>query len=367
MKRFATISFLLSFLFACSTTKQVVIKQAAATALKQQVISTWNGEIPCADCPGIAYQLRLNQNDSFEERLIYLDRDVNAFNRKGTWEMGSDSIITLKDEERSQYLLFKGSYLEMLDGEGKQIQTQYRELYQLSRSVAEDNPGVLNEMEIKGIDFAASGNEPFWSLEIDFEKTMHFKNLNGLELIAPAVKGIKAADANVTRYHAETDRGTITVTLTRQKCINSMSGKESDWKVQIAVKTSNDKDYQNSSGCGRYIGNYRLNDIWALQRIGSNTIEAKDYPKGLPTLELQLAEGRAFGYGGCNRFSGSFTMEQGKIAFSAMASTKMACFGTNVEDRYLNLLSGKKLSYQVHDEVLYLGEGDTMMVFKKVD
>ena len=28
----------------------------------------------------------------------------------------------------------------------------------------------------QGIDFIATGNEPFWRIEIDFDKFMHFKN-----------------------------------------------------------------------------------------------------------------------------------------------------------------------------------------------
>ena len=49
----------------------------------------------------------------------------------------------------------------------------------------------------EGIDFYALGNEPFWSLDMDFENEFKFKNLDGLIIIVPAVKGIKAMDAEL--------------------------------------------------------------------------------------------------------------------------------------------------------------------------
>ena len=34
----------------------------------------------------------------------------------------------------------------------------------------------------QGFDFIATGNEPFWRLEIDFDKVMHFKMPDGFEI-----------------------------------------------------------------------------------------------------------------------------------------------------------------------------------------
>jgi heat shock protein HslJ len=95
-----------------------------------------------------------------------------------------------------------------------------------------------------------------------------------------------------------------------------------------------------------------LNDIWVLQRIGSSVINTNDSPKGLATLELQLGEGKAFGHGCCNRFTGNFTILENKIFFGPLASTKMACSDNSIETQYLGLLSGKPLSYNVRRNAL---------------
>ena len=47
---------------------------------------------------------------------------------------------------------------------------------------------------LKGIDFYARGNEPFWALDMDFDKGFYFKTLNGIEINTPPFDGQKAMD-----------------------------------------------------------------------------------------------------------------------------------------------------------------------------
>src|SRR5690606_1048363 len=44
--------------------------------------------------------------------------------------------------------------------------------------IPERNPAVFLERFNRGIDFVATGNEPFWSVDIDFEGSMHFKHMD---------------------------------------------------------------------------------------------------------------------------------------------------------------------------------------------
>lgn len=44
------------------------------------------------------------------------------------------------------------------------------------------------------------------------------------------------------------------------------------------------------------------------------------------TLILVLDDGRASGFAGCNRFSGTFTRSAGQIQFGPLMMTKMACW-----------------------------------------
>jgi heat shock protein HslJ len=114
-------------------------------------------------------------------------------------------------------------------------------------------------------------------------------------------------------------------------------------------------------------GNASLSGKWELQKIGGTRINSSNQERGVPTLELNLAEGRVSGFGGCNRYFGSVFTAGNTLVFGALASTKMACLGPNVEEQFLLALSKEKLPYRTSEGILYLGEGPGTLVFKKED
>jgi len=46
---------------------------------------------------------------------------------------------------------------------------------------------------------------------------------------------------------------------------------------------------------------------------------------------IQFRDGRAAGHSGCNRFTGSYTLEGESLKFGPLASTKMACTPEHME------------------------------------
>jgi heat shock protein HslJ len=234
-------------------------------------------------------------------------------------------------------------------------------------SAAKDNTSVKQGRIKDGVDFSATGNEPFWSLDIDFQGSMHFITAEGFELTVPAVKGEKAMDANVTRYHSETEKGALTVQVFKQTCMDNMSGKKNNFRVQIEVKKRGDSLSQTITGCGNYIGKYELNDIWTLQSIGSKKIDTTDKTIIAPTMDLRINENRVLGLGGCNRYSGSFGLEQDKMIFGYMMSTMMACPSMTLESQFLRVLNEKALPYKLEKGVLYVGTGDQLLTFKRAE
>ncbi|MCK7553672.1 copper resistance protein NlpE N-terminal domain-containing protein [Chitinophaga sedimenti] len=113
---------LLAFtLLACNGSAPKSGATPAPDALKQAAAANWKGEIPCADCEGIAYLLQLQPNDTFYERSIYLGKPGDAFVDKGTWEMSADSLVTLHNiSGQTKFLAYRGEKLEILD-QGRQI------------------------------------------------------------------------------------------------------------------------------------------------------------------------------------------------------------------------------------------------------
>jgi uncharacterized membrane protein/heat shock protein HslJ len=232
----------------------------------------------------------------------------------------------------------------------------------------EKNPDIFQEKLKQGIDFLASGNEPFWSLEIDFDKSMHFKTPDGFELNTPVPNGVKAMDANVTRYSTQTEQGILTVQIVQQECINDMSGEKLRYAVTVDAKNNTDKDFQIYKGCGRYLEDYRLHDIWVLDSINNKKTQPSDFMKGLPLLELNLTEQKVFGHTGCNNLTGSIEVQGNAIHFGLLSTTRMACNNIDLENRYINSLTGKTIPYKIEPGKLHLQVSrDSLYIYKKVD
>ncbi len=227
---------------------------------------------------------------------------------------------------------------------------------------------ILIEKKQKGIDFYAVGNEPFWSLDMDFEKVIHFKNLDGLEFNAPTVNPDQVMDANVTRYRSVTESGEIIVQLNKVKCTDSMSGQEFDYSVTIDFKSSKESDYITYKGCGNYIPDYRLHDIWAIVEVDGIKVNPTDYKKDAPRIEINLTKKNVFGTDGCNTFRGSVKVEKNSISFGNLASTMMACMdNVEVSSKIGVALSNSKLTFKFENNLIFYKDGKKVMELKHID
>jgi heat shock protein HslJ/uncharacterized membrane protein len=228
------------------------------------------------------------------------------------------------------------------------------------------NQQFLLNLWQEGVDFYARGNEPFWGLDLDFDREFRLMETDGVTLKTPAAEGVKARDADVTRYVAKTDSGSLVITITAQKCSDTMADEDFSHRVEVVIERGGEE--KTFVGCGRYVPDYSLNDIWVLTHLDGEAIDGTALTKGLPTMELHMAEGRVVGHGGCNNFMGSFAMEWKTIRFGDLASTMMACPDMSVETAFLKAISGRSLTYESEDLLLVLSSEDgTQLKFKKVD
>jgi heat shock protein HslJ len=84
-----------------------------------------------------------------------------------------------------------------------------------------------------------------------------------------------------------------------------------------------------------------------------------------PTLRLDSKEGRASGFAGCNRFSGSYQLAGDRLTFGPLLSTKMACErGMDVEAAYLDALAKTGSWSQGEGEIVLRGAGGVSMSFR---
>ena len=213
-----------------------------------------------------------------------------------------------------------------------------------------------------GVDFVASGSEPFWSLEIDFDKQIYFKGPHGDSILTDVPEAIRFQDGTATSYRTKIGSDSLTINIYDQSCVDNLTGKELPKTVHI---TALGKDYK---GCGSYLSDYRLNDIWVLESINDNVINVAEFAKGLPRIELSLTQNQVFAYAGCNEFSGSMEVQGKKIRFGRFSGTLMACPNMSFESDYLSHLANKTVPFRIEPGKLFLQvSADSTYNYKKVD
>lgn len=203
---------------------------------------TYQGTLPCADCPGMDYQISLFNDHTFSELVAYRGRGQGiATVETGTWKQTSDStVMILKKTDSSSFLAAEGKLL-LLDTKGKRIEGMLAGNYILKPVEGGDRRQLLADKSKAGIRFTANGNEPGWTLDLD-NKKIHFNNINGDSLLVT----LPRANPNTDTLKVYTTPG-ITVSIRNTICIDDMSGLMKPNSVQVQVK---DKTYQ---GCGEYL------------------------------------------------------------------------------------------------------------------
>ncbi|MDH3199715.1 MAG: META domain-containing protein [Myxococcales bacterium] len=106
----------------------------------------------------------------------------------------------------------------------------------------------------------------------------------------------------------------------------------------------------------------------ALENVGWTLLELNGKPivvtseATAPYLELNATKKSAYGFGGCNRFFGSYdTAEHQALTFSAIGATRMACpKGMNQEQELLTVL-GETTRYEIEGSKLLLYGHDTVV------
>lgn len=216
--------------------------------------------------------------------------------------------------------------------------------------------------------FKATGNEPFWELKIGMKKIVFTSLIQGKENLSfSSAKPIRAMGANIKSYKASNANSSITISIQHTDCQNSMSGAISPYKVSIEIKNNTEANYQKTEGCGKYITDYRLHDIWVLEELNGYKVFVADFQKELPRIEIHAEENRFMGFGGCNSITGSLFFENDLLRFSSITSTLMACAENNKEDKFVKALQNST-TYSIKNNLLTLSNpSGKLLVFRKVD
>ena len=124
-------------------------------------------------------------------------------------------------------------------------------------------------------------------------------------------------------------------------------GKETTLIVQRFVRT------WPRETCGS-MGPVTIEDTrWALLELNGKTITVEVNDKA-PYLELNSKKASAYGFGGCNRFFGTYQTSGQSLTLGAMGATRMACPEGMAQEQELLTLLGAVTRYEIHGSKLIL-------------
>jgi uncharacterized membrane protein len=220
----------------------------------------------------------------------------------------------------------------------------------------------------KGIDLIASGNEPFWNVDMDSEDSTTIYILSNSYTFKYKTPALTLDTvSNTIKYMFDTG---VTLILKKEKCVDNMSGANNEFVALLNILNTTYK------GCGKYIiasnnpflNPYilRLNDIWALTKFRDKIIDPKSFTEGVPLLELHLNDGFFLGNTNCNTISGNIDVGESYIYFSEFTTTKKLCDG-DFEFQYIQDLKSVD-SWEFDKMKLILkSKGKEILVYNKID
>lgn len=124
----------LLLLAACAGSSPKVADPASQTINTGglELPATFAGDLPCADCPGIRYQLDLWSDGAFHLRQEYLDRNTVRVDR-GHWRVdpARRALILQSAKDVVEFEIRSPSRLRMLDRDGNPVESKLN--YELTK------------------------------------------------------------------------------------------------------------------------------------------------------------------------------------------------------------------------------------------
>lgn len=233
---------------------------------------------------------------------------------------------------------------------------------------AEEKQATVPENQINNttdVYFKASGTEPFWSLELSEEQIV-LKTITD-SIITPYADPLQAMDKHVKMYKIQTESDQLNIQITQSKCANAMSGRLSPYSVSVEYKKNIESSLHSLEGCGAYITDYRLHDIWVLEKRNGKNMDNVTFDSDLPSMEINTTTNTFTGFTGCNRMSGKLFYEKGLLRFMDIATTKMMCDPHDKDNTFLKALRSAT-DYKIENNRLSLfNPSEELLIFKKTD
>ena len=116
---------------------------------------------------------------------------------------------------------------------------------------------------------------------------------------------------------------------------------------------------------GNFVDPEINNIVWQVISFQGHPLDPSKFSNGLPNIVFNMQDGRINGNDGCNSFMGLATYHKNVIKTGPIASTKMACPGTDIAQDFYLQLSSPHLTYHLNDGTLRLFVNDAEVMALK--
>ena len=231
-----------------------------------------------------------------------------------------------------------------------------------------DHPkaAFLNEKWKKGIVFYAIGNEPSWSINIKKNKGVLFTSQDGQQYTATSISRLASIDTKSITYRSVNEQGEMLITLSKEKCGDTMSDDSFSYSVSGQIKLKGKKEFETYKGCGNFVPDPRLNGKWIIAKVDTLAIDNQQLIK-IPELRIDVYKGMVSGNDGCNLFNGSLENQDNEIIFGMMAVTMMACPNMYTSSIITKSFVDKKLRFELKENLFFYQGNKEIMMLKQAE
>ncbi|HSQ43924.1 MAG TPA: copper resistance protein NlpE N-terminal domain-containing protein [Ginsengibacter sp.] len=207
--------------------KDSVLSSAIADSLP---LGAYQGIFPCKDCDGIQQTILFNSDKTFrEEQMIWSKNEAPKIS-EGNWQRKNNKIELTQNNKPVIDFDKRDDTLFAVNINGVVVNDSSK--YSLTKRNLADNNPVWNKKRSAGIDFVAMGNEPFWNLEVDYEKSILFKLADWKKPLIVRIEKSEI-DKDSTVYKLKSDTTKWRITILPQFCNDGMSDFLYQYKVII--------------------------------------------------------------------------------------------------------------------------------------
>ncbi|MFZ0257519.1 MAG: META domain-containing protein [Gammaproteobacteria bacterium] len=310
--------------------------------------ATFTGDLPCADCPGIHYQVDLFPDRVFFLRMTYLDKE-RRFDDIGRWALSSDGtqlVIEGRRKASERFAIREADTLVKLDLEGREIDSELNYSLRRTPEVAPIEP----QLPLAGM------------YQYMADAALFTECLTGRRMpVAPEADNLALEQAYLAARHEL--GATLMVNLEGRIALRPNMEGQGEQPTLIVDRFI---DVHPGQSCNQPFDPPALEDTyWQLVRLGDDVVIVRQQQHE-PHIVFQAESQRVSGSGGCNRFMGKYTLDGNNLTFSKLATTKRACPAGMDTEQALHAVLGQVRSWRVTGQHLALlgDDGGLLARFK---